>query len=216
MKTLNFSNNDQYSSVIKAVCLILIVFGCLLRFFEITNAWKVEQADLQVVEVPVGPVESASELGGVARGRWPPAVLNELVAIAFIVEPRQTAPAAGYPWVVVQVAEVESLARPVATAEREPGRVVILQVVDEGSEEDGLARPARADHADTALRRLPTECGHGPLEEETLPSFYTSAASGSDLRPCATFAAIHVAVYQIGPRKYVLGTLMHAVNRAPK
>ena len=37
MTTSNVSNSEKYSSVLRAVCLVLIVFGCLLRFFEITH-----------------------------------------------------------------------------------------------------------------------------------------------------------------------------------
>jgi|CXWL01.1.fsa_nt_gi hypothetical protein len=37
MTTLNEHNGDHAPSILRAICLVLIVFGCLLRFFEITH-----------------------------------------------------------------------------------------------------------------------------------------------------------------------------------
>src|SRR5205085_11676702 len=136
---------------------------------------QVEQSQLKIAEVPVGPLEPAGVLGGVAgRGR-PPASLDELVPVALVVEPRQVARAAGDFRRVGQLAEVGGLAGVVAATEDEPGRVVELQVVDEGREEDRLPGPARPDDADAALDRLPPERTHTNTRNTVgTPLFYHS------------------------------------------
>src|SRR5205085_1923657 len=77
-----------------------------------------------------------------------------------VIEPGEVAATGGDLGRLGQLAEVGGLARPVAAAEDEPRRVVGLQVVDQGGEEDRLPGPARPDDADPALDRLPAKRAH--------------------------------------------------------
>src|SRR6187200_2441143 len=106
-----------------------------------------------VREEPVGTFETAGILRGVARRRRPTAVLHELVAIALVVEPRQPTAAASRLVVLGQLAELSHLAGRFAFANDKARWIMKLQMVDEGSEENGLPRPAWADDADAFFDR---------------------------------------------------------------
>ena len=56
------------------------------------------------------------------------------------------------------------LARPMSPADDEPGRIVVLQVVDEGSKKNSLPRPAWANHADATLDHFEMKRTHAATE----------------------------------------------------
>src|SRR5262245_2188364 len=117
--------------------------------------------------MPVGPLEGASVLRSIASGGWPAAVLDELVAVALVVEPGELAAAVRDMGIVLQIAEVTGLTEPVAATEDESRRVVKLQAIDHGRQGDRLPGPARTDDADAAFNRFPPSRTHVASRERS-------------------------------------------------
>src|SRR5262249_35428723 len=82
----------------------------------------------------------------------PAAVVDQGVAVAGVVERRPVAVRGVH-------AELPELRR--LGAQREPVRVVVLQVVNERGEQDGLAGVVKPNHPDACLGRFQPEGAHG-------------------------------------------------------